>query len=97
MRFRREKKEPVLITREITVKNPSGIHARPAAELARRANSFRSEICIVKEGERFSATSVMDLMRANLANGGTVTLEAHGTDAEAAIEGMLQVLATFDD
>ena len=97
MKWRREKREPMRVTREIKVTNPSGIHARPAAEFARRANSFRSDISLVKEGERFSATSVMDLLRANLGNGGTATLEAHGVDAEAAVEALIKVIESFHD
>jgi phosphotransferase system HPr (HPr) family protein len=97
MIWRREKREPVLVTREIKVTNPSGIHARPAAEFARRANSFRSEIAVVKEGQRFSATSVIDLLRADLANGRTATLEAHGVDAENAVETLVRLLAEFND
>jgi phosphotransferase system HPr (HPr) family protein len=97
MRFRREKREPVSAAREFTVTNPSGFHARPAAAFARKANSFRSEIWLVKDGQRYSGTSVMELMRLNLAQGTTCTLEAHGTDAEEALDAMVQLVASFDD
>lgn len=97
MLWRRQKREPVLVTREMTVNNPSGLHARPAAEFARRANSFRSEIFIIRDGQRFSATSVIDILRADLAHGRTAILEAHGVDAEAAVDALLQVLQKFDD
>lgn len=64
--------------REITIVNQMGLHARPAAEFVRKANAFRSEIWLVKEGKRFSATSLIDVMRANLECGATAKLEAHG-------------------
>lgn len=93
----RTKREAVRVTREITIINRHGFHARPAAEFVRRANSFRSEICITKNGERFSATSLMDLLRGNFECGATATLEAFGSDAEAAVEALCQVLRKLRD
>ncbi len=55
-------------TREITIVNKLGLHARPAAEFVRCASQFRSEIFLLKESRQFSASSA--------------TLRAHGPDAE---------------
>jgi phosphotransferase system HPr (HPr) family protein len=97
MKWGRAKREPVSVTREVTVSNEFGMHARPAAEFARRANSFRSEISLVRGEARFSATSVIDIMRANLERGAILTLEAHGTDAEEAVEALEKVLREMRD
>ncbi len=89
---------PKLIRREITIVNELGLHARPAAEFVRRANGFRSEIWLVKEdGKRFSAASLIDVMRANLDCGAIATLEASGSDAETAVERLAQLLREFKD
>ena len=85
------------VTREITISNPLGLHARPAAEFAKRANAFRAEIWIVKDGNRFSAASLIDILRANLDQGSTAILEAKGRDAEAALERLTQLLKEFKD
>ena len=97
LKWGRAKREAVSVTREITVQNEMGMHARPAAEFARKANSFRSELWLVLEGNRFAATSVIDIMRANLARGAKLTLEAHGTDAEEAVAALEKVLSDFKD
>src|SRR3954462_6622999 len=55
----RSKREPVRASREITIQNELGMHARPAAEFVRKANSFRSELSLVIGGKSFSATSVV--------------------------------------
>ena len=70
--------------------NKHGFHARPAAEFVRRANSFRSEISLSRKGEKFSATSLMDILRANMECGAEATLEAFGPDAEEAIEALCE-------
>jgi phosphotransferase system HPr (HPr) family protein len=97
MRWRRQKREAVTVSREITIVNPSGLHARPAAEFARKANSFRSEIVLIKEERRYNAASVIDILRANLDRGTTVMLEAHGSDAGEAVETLARLVAEFDD
>ncbi len=89
------KREPVSVTREITIANKFGMHARPAAEFARRASSFRSEITLATGGNRFSATSLIDILRASLAQGSTLTIEAHGTDAEEAVDALTKLLEEF--
>jgi phosphocarrier protein HPr len=96
MRFG-EKRPPVSAKREVHITNKLGLHARPAAEFVKRANSFRSEIWIVKDGKRYSATSLIDILRANLDCGTTATLEAHGVDAEEALERLEKLLAEFHE
>jgi phosphocarrier protein HPr len=96
MRFG-EKRAPVSAKREVQITNKLGLHARPAAEFVKRANSFRSEIWIVKDGKRYSATSLIDILRANLDWGATGTLEAHGVDAEEALERLEKLLAEFHE
>lgn len=77
--------------------NELGLHARPAAEFVRRASGFRSEIWLVKNGERFAASSLIDVMRANLDQGATVMLEAEGTDADIAVERLAELIRGFKD
>jgi phosphocarrier protein HPr len=93
----REKRAPVSTRREVRITNKLGLHARPAAQFVKRARSFRSEIWIVKDGKRYSAASLIDILRANLDYGATATLEAHGVDAEEALERLEKLLAEFHE
>lgn len=82
---------------EITIQNAFGLHARPAAEFVRQANTFRSEIWLVTPTGRFSALSLLEVMRANLEQGASARLEAHGVDAEKAIERLAKVVRQLRD
>lgn len=93
----REKRAPVSTRREVRITNKLGLHARPAAQFVKRARSFRSEIWVVKDGKRYSAASLIDILRANLDCGATATLEAHGVDAEEALERLEKLLAEFQE
>ena len=85
----------IAASRDVIVRNKLGLHARPAAEFVRHAKSFRSEVWLVKEGHRYSAESLIDVLRANLDCGASVTLEARGADAEAAVMRLEKLLDEF--
>ena len=89
--------DEIVATREITILNELGLHARPAAEFARRARAFRADVWIVKDGQRFSATSLIEILRANLDRGARAVLEARGRDAEAALERLARLLQELKD
>jgi phosphotransferase system HPr (HPr) family protein len=91
------RREVVHATRQITIVNKLGLHARPAAEFVRRAHAFRSEIWITTQAGRFSALSLLDVMRANLDCGAVATLEASGPDAEEAVERLAREVREMRD
>jgi phosphotransferase system HPr (HPr) family protein len=84
-----------MIRQEIKILNELGLHARPAAEFVLAARSFRSEIWIVKGGERFSAASVLEVLTANLCLGETAMIEAEGRDAEEAVKRLVELTREF--
>ena len=92
----RQKRAPASAQRELRIINKLGLHARPAAHFVKHVRTFRSEIWLVTGGGRFSASSLIDILRANLDHGAEVTLEAHGTDAEEAVERLEKLLGELD-
>jgi phosphocarrier protein HPr len=96
----REKRAPVSAHREVRITNKLGLHARPAAQFVKHVRSFQSEIWLVTDAGRYSASSLIDVLRANLDCGATASLEAHGVDAEEALgrlEKLLGELHKFDE
>jgi phosphotransferase system HPr (HPr) family protein len=93
----RQKKEPITVKREVKIVNELGLHARPAAQFVRTANAFRSEVWLVKNDRRFTARSLIDVLRANLNCGDSAVLEAHGVDAHDAIERLARLLHEFKE
>jgi phosphocarrier protein HPr len=96
--MRRHRAEDATVaTRDITIVNELGLHARPAAEFARCARAFRSEVWLIRDGKRYSAASLIEILRANLDQGATAVLEAKGRDAEAAVERLARLLQEFGE
>ncbi len=81
------------LTKELTILNSKGIHARPAAMFVKAASRFACEILVEKDGETVNGKSIMGLMMLAAGPGCKLTIHAQGTDALAAlteIEGILQ-------
>ena len=73
------------LTKELTIANKSGIHARPAAMFVKIATRFGSDIFVEKDGEKINGKSIMGLMMLAAGPGSKVTLHVKGADAAAAI------------
>jgi len=90
------KRVPILASREVRVINKLGLHARPAAHFVKHVRTFRSEIWLVTADGRYSASSLIEVLRANLDCGANATLEAHGIDAQEAVERLEKLLGELD-
>jgi trehalose 6-phosphate synthase len=78
--------------RELMVRNRQGIHARPAAAFVRCARQFECSIEIVKEGQSYSAKSILSVLTANLNRGTTFLLRSRGIDATEAMAQLGELL-----
>ncbi len=83
--------------REVQIVNELGLHARPAAEFVRAVQKFQCEVTIHKGDESYSASSILEVLSANLDCGAQVELEATGEDAEDALNRLEQLLSEFRD
>ena len=77
-----------------TIKDKTGIHARPAGLLSKLAKEFESEIVIEKDEKRVNATKLMMLMGMGIKFGDTVTVSISGSDENQAFD---KIKAFFED
>lgn len=84
-RFRAEAPTAQTCTTILILQNAFGLHARPAALLARRARDFDSEISMKYGRHRVNAKSIMGLLTLGVAQGAVVGVTAEGHDAREAV------------
>jgi phosphocarrier protein len=84
-------REPA-VTRQVTVVNKLGIHARPAAQFVKLANRFASEVFVEKDGEKVNGKSIMGLLMLAAGPGSKVTVEARGGDALQAVRELEELI-----
>jgi len=73
------------VTRQVVVRNPLGLHARPAAVVARTAASFGLPVQV----QGVDATSVLQLMALDTAAGTTLEVSARGERASEAVDAVV--------
>lgn len=79
-------------TAEVLIPNPTGMHARPAANLVNVAKDFESEIQLDKQDESGSAKSIVSILAMALAYGDKMTITATGPDAQEAVDALVQAI-----
>jgi len=77
--------EGEFLTKEVTIANKLGIHARPAAMFVKTANRFACDVFVEKDGEKINGKSIMGLMMLAAGPGSKLLLHVRGTDAQNAI------------
>ncbi|MFP4079234.1 MAG: HPr family phosphocarrier protein [Ectothiorhodospira sp.] len=75
-------------TREITIVNKLGMHARAAARFVNLANQYEAELEVEKGSRRVNGKSIMGVMMLAASRGTHVRLIAEGEDAEAALQAL---------
>ena len=78
----------VKATKQFTVINKLGIHARPAALFVKVTGKFACDISVEKDGETINGKSIMGLMMLAAAQGSQLLITAEGRDAEAALKAL---------
>jgi multiphosphoryl transfer protein len=77
------------VNASVRLKNPLGLHARPAAVLAARARTYSAQIDITLKQKSTDARSVTGLLSLNSRWGDVLRLSATGSDARHAIDGII--------
>ena len=80
------------------VVNARGLHARASAKFVKAAAQYDAEIHVTRDGQTVDAQSIMGLMMLGAGPGSQLEITARGADAEAAVEGLRQLIADrFDE
>lgn len=79
-------------TRQVTITNKLGLHARAAARLVSTASRFSAEIYLEKGDTRVNGKSIMGVMMLAAAQGTRLTLITDGLDEEAAMEALCELV-----
>jgi phosphocarrier protein len=77
-----------MISRDITIVNDVGLHARPATFFIQKANSYKSTIWLEEGGRRINAKSLLGVLSMGIIKGTTITLISDGMDEVEALDGL---------
>ena len=73
---------------QLTIMNPLGLHARPAAKLVDCAARYTSEIRLTHQGQAIDAKSIMSVLMLAAPCGAILEVTLDGNDEQAALEAL---------
>lgn len=79
--------------RQVELINRLGLHARACAKVVQVASQFRCNVCLIWNGKRASARSMLAVMLLAAGVGATIRLETHGPDEAEAMTAMVQLIS----
>ncbi len=79
----------------ISIKNETGLHARPASQLVKKAAEFSSTITIERDGKTADAKRLLNIMALNIKQGESIKVTAEGADEKAAAAAIKAVIESF--
>ncbi|MGA9363516.1 MAG: HPr family phosphocarrier protein [Bacteroidota bacterium] len=80
-----------MVEREVTIKNRTGLHTRPAATLVKLAAKFKSDFFIYKDGLQINGKSIIGVMTLAAEQGSRLILRFNGEDEEQAAEAIVEL------
>jgi phosphocarrier protein len=84
--------------RTVEIVNARGLHARASAKFVKAAAQFDAEVKVSREGQTVDAQSIMGLMMLGAGPGSEIEIAAEGPEAQAAVDGLVQLVADrFDE
>jgi len=82
-----------MVSQKVVIKNPTGLHLRPAGILCKEAMRFQSRITFIFRGNTANAKSVLSVLGACIKCGDEIEVFCEGSDENEALETMIGVIA----
>jgi len=83
-----------MYSKQTTVINRSGLHARPASEFVIAAKTFESKItvCNISDGETVNAKSISRILAQGMTQGTKIEIAAEGVDEQQAVDQLVEIV-----
>ena len=81
-----------MIKKKVTIKNSSGLHARPSAALVKTASKFSSDFFIHMYGYKVNGKSILGVMTLAAEHGSELELEFDGADEKEAMKTIVELI-----
>ena len=86
-----------MVSKEVIVNNGTGLHARPATLLVKKASSFKSDVSIEFNGKKANVKSLIGVLSLGVTKGANITVTASGDDETLAAEEIAKSIETLED
>ena len=81
-----------MVCQNVTIKNPTGLHLRPAGRLCKEAMQFKALITFSFKGNTANAKSVLSVLGACIKCGDEIEFVCEGEDEQEALKALVGVV-----
>lgn len=81
-----------MVSQKIRIKNPTGLHLRPAGILCKEAMNFKSLVTFNYRGNTANAKSVLSVLGACIKSGDEIELVCEGEDEDTALHTLVDII-----
>lgn len=86
-----------MLTKEIIVKSSTGLHARPATLLVKKASGFKSDIYIEHNGKKANVKSLIGVLSLGVNKGSRIILSVNGDDETYAMDELAKLIESLPE
>lgn len=87
-----------MVSQEFIVKNPTGIHARPASMLTQLCSTIPDDIIITTEdGKSGNPKSILSVLMLSMTKGKHITVQVEGATEEESLKKIMDLLESFEE
>ncbi|MDT8716400.1 HPr family phosphocarrier protein [Clostridium sp. 19966] len=86
-----------MVSKEVCVKSATGLHARPATLLVKKASSFKSDITVEYNGKKANVKSLIGVLSLGVSRNSNITITASGDDETLAVEELIKLVDSLEE
>ncbi len=81
----------------VKILNDTGLHARPATLLVKKASSFKCDVSIECNGKKVNAKSLIGILSLGATKDSEITIITSGEDEVEAVKDLVKLVETLED
>ena len=81
-----------MYSKEVTIKNQVGLHARPTTYFIQKALEFKEEIKVTKDEREVNGKSLLGVLSLGITRGSSIVISATGENEVAAVEALVALV-----
>lgn len=86
-----------MVSSDVKINGSTGLHARPATLLVKKASSFKSDVSIEIDGKKANAKSLIGVLSLGVKSGSIVKISTSGNDEKYALDEIIKLIESLNE
>lgn len=86
-----------MVQKQTSIKNPTGLHARPASQLAQLCKKFPEEIALISSTHQVNPKNIMSILSSGMKQGTAITVQVEGANEQAVCDEIVSFIENLSE